>query len=108
MAYEKQTWNNDDPDTPITAARLDHIETGIESAHEAADIDLSGYATTSALNSGLSGKADTDHDHDGQYATPAQVNAKADTDHDHAIADVTGLQDALDAITGRLDALEEE
>lgn len=29
MAYEKQTWNNDDPSTPLSAARMDHIEDGI-------------------------------------------------------------------------------
>ena len=29
MAYEKQTWNNDDPSTPLSAARLNHIEDGI-------------------------------------------------------------------------------
>lgn len=107
MAYDKQTWNNDDPATPITAERLGHIEDGIAGAHDEVDgIDLSGFATTSALNTGLAGKSDTDHSHDGTYATPAQVNAKADASHDHAIADVSGLQAALDAITGRLDALE--
>lgn len=29
MAYEKQTWKNDDPSTPLSAARMDHIEDGI-------------------------------------------------------------------------------
>ena len=29
MAYEKQTWKNDDPSTPLSAARLNHIEDGI-------------------------------------------------------------------------------
>lgn|SRR5690625_4278763 len=29
MAYEKQTWKNDDPETPLSAARLNHIEDGI-------------------------------------------------------------------------------
>lgn len=29
MAYDKQTWNNDDPDTPLSASRLNHIEDGI-------------------------------------------------------------------------------
>lgn len=32
MAYVKQTWNNGDPTTPITAARLAHIEDGVASA----------------------------------------------------------------------------
>lgn len=29
MAYIKQTWVDDDPDTPISASRLTHIENGI-------------------------------------------------------------------------------
>lgn len=29
MSYAKQTWTNDDPDTPVSAARLTHIEDGI-------------------------------------------------------------------------------
>lgn len=29
MDYDKQTWNNDDPDTPLSASRLNHIEDGI-------------------------------------------------------------------------------
>lgn len=32
MTYIKQDWTNDDPTTPISAARLDHIEDGIEAA----------------------------------------------------------------------------
>ena len=31
MAYEKQTWV--DQETVVTAARMDHIETGVEAAH---------------------------------------------------------------------------
>lgn len=29
MAYEKQTWTNNDPATPLSADRLNHIEDGI-------------------------------------------------------------------------------
>lgn len=29
MAYAKQVWTNDDPATPVSAARLTHIEDGI-------------------------------------------------------------------------------
>lgn len=29
MAYEKQTWNNGDAATPLSAERLNHIEDGI-------------------------------------------------------------------------------
>ena len=35
MAYTKQTWSNDDPSTPLSAARLNHIEDGIASKAEA-------------------------------------------------------------------------
>lgn len=122
MAYTKQTWTNDDPNTPLSGPRMSHIEDGIESAHEAIDeisfSDVDGTATSgqipslaiskiTGLQDALDGKADDPHDHDGQYATPAQVSAKADQDHDHAIADVTGLQDALDALDSRIEALEE-
>lgn len=33
MAYVKQTWNNDDPATPLSASRLNHMEDGIETAN---------------------------------------------------------------------------
>lgn len=54
MAYSKQTWT-DSPSTttPISAARLGHIEDGIEDAAEVADSALAG----------LSGKANTSHTH---------------------------------------------
>lgn len=29
MAYSKQTWKDNDPSTPLSAARLSHIEDGI-------------------------------------------------------------------------------
>ena len=37
MAYARNTWNNDDPKTPLSAERLNRIEQGIESAHVTAD-----------------------------------------------------------------------
>ena len=36
MAYTKQTWTNDDPETPLSATRLNHIEDGIFDAQNAA------------------------------------------------------------------------
>lgn len=36
MAYEKQSWNNNDLSTPINAARLNHIEDGIAASSDAA------------------------------------------------------------------------
>lgn len=32
MGYEKQNWINDDPTTPVSADRLNHMEAGIEAA----------------------------------------------------------------------------
>jgi len=32
MAYEKQEWRDGDPSTPLSAARLNHMEDGIEAA----------------------------------------------------------------------------
>ncbi|WP_168226620.1 collagen-like protein [Tomitella fengzijianii] len=34
MAYSKQTWNNDDPETPLSAERMTHIEDGIAAKAE--------------------------------------------------------------------------
>lgn len=35
MAYEKQTWNNNDPATPLNATRLNHMEDGIADGFDA-------------------------------------------------------------------------
>lgn len=78
------------------------------------------YATTSALTSGLAGKANSSHTHTSAdvtdlnatisnalkpYATTNTVNTelakKANESHTHAVSDVDGLQVALD---GKLDA----
>lgn len=37
MAYTKQTWNDDDPATPLSAARLNHLEEGIAAKAEKGD-----------------------------------------------------------------------
>lgn len=78
--------------------------------------DLSTYATATALNTGLAGKANKAHTHavadvtglqtaldgkqpKGDYATSKALTeglaGKANTAHTHMIANVTGLQDAL-------------
>ena len=70
--------------------------------------ELANYATTSALTSGLEGKADAVHTHTvsqiidlnlGTYATTTALTSglagKANTEHTHEIADVDGLQTAL-------------
>lgn len=78
--------------------------------------DLSIYATATALNTGLGGKANKVHTHavadvtglqtaldgkqaKGSYATTTALTeglaGKANTSHTHTVANVTGLQDAL-------------
>lgn len=37
MAYEKQTWNDGDTSTPLSAERLNHIEDGIAAKAEKGD-----------------------------------------------------------------------
>ena len=37
MAYTKQSWNNDDPSTPLSESRLRHIEDGIEAGYARAN-----------------------------------------------------------------------
>ena len=37
MAYEPQTWVDDDPLYPASAARLSHIEDGLDAAADVAD-----------------------------------------------------------------------
>lgn len=62
--------------------------------------DLSGYATTAAMNAALAGKSNTDHSH-----TPAAIGAApashthdyAAPTHSHAQSEITGLTDALAA-----------
>lgn len=85
MAYTKQTWNNDDPETPLSGSRLGHIEDGIASADSTA---TSAKATAEAAAPG-------DHKHDAADVTSgtfaaARIPAVAQSK-------VTGLSDALDA-----------
>ena len=67
------------------------------------EINMSLYATIEQLN----GKADSEHSHDDQYCTEAEIDGKvseinaalsgkADASHVHTISDVSGLQAALD------------
>lgn len=79
MAYNPFEWaDGEEGETPITAERLNHMEEGIEDA-----------ASTATW---------------GQVANRPSTFAPAS--HDHPISEVTGLQSALDALSDRLDALE--
>lgn len=65
MAYDKQTWNNDDPETPMSAARFSHMEDGISEADSKAE------------------------------AAQSTADQAAPGDHNHEMSDVTGLDSAL-------------
>jgi hypothetical protein len=93
MPYTPQEWNNDDPTTPLSAARLTHIEEGIADATDAAEAapawgDLTGIpaALTSPPAAGTPGIRAL-----GTGATQAAAG-----NHTHDIEDVANLQDALD------------
>lgn len=47
MAYTEQTWNNEDINTPLSAARLNHMEAGIKQADTDANapLDMAGLNT---------------------------------------------------------------
>lgn len=114
MAYSKQTWMNDDPATPLSAERLGHIEDGIGDVHADVDglafADIAGTATaaqiptlTIAKVTGLQAAIDA------KAATTALTSGlagKADTSHTHTVAQVTGLQAILDDLETRLAAVE--
>lgn len=78
MAYDPFEWaDGEEGETPITAERLNHMEEGIEDA-----------ASTATW---------------GQVANRPSTFAPAD--HEHEIADVTGLQSALDNLQSQIDDL---
>lgn len=94
MAFEPRTdWKNKpDQSTPIKAEDLIRIEQGIADS-EAVGADAAKVAADAA-----------------KTATWGQVSNKPSAftpaDHTHEIADVEGLQAALDALSERLDGLE--
>lgn len=86
MAYDPFEWaDGEEGGTPITAERLNYMEAGISNAATAA----AAAASTATW---------------GQVANRPSTYPPAN--HEHTIAEVTGLQDALDALSDRLDALE--
>jgi lysophospholipase L1-like esterase len=116
--YTKQTWNNEDPLTPLNADRLNHLEDGVFTRADA--VHSHPIADVSGLQGALDGKAAAAHVHpisgvtnlqaelDGKSPTghihamadvanlSTSLAGKADTVHAHAISDVTGLQAGLD------------
>ena len=101
MTYTKYEDIPDHRETLAGRDHIQHIENGLEAAHEAVDglefSDIGGTASSDQIPSLAIAKITGLQD---------ELDAKADSDHIHAIADVTGLQAALEAITDRLDTLE--
>lgn len=97
MAYEPKTWADGAAGgTPITAAELNRIESGIDEAHE----DLATIPEPLTIGTTASTAAAGNHSHNA-----ADVGA-APASHTHVITDVTGLQGILDDLTSRLEAVE--
>lgn len=81
MAYEPSTWADGEAGgTPITAAALNKIEQGIGGSAEASHTHAAGDIASGTLST-------------------ARIPSLA-------ISKITGLQDALDALSARLDTLE--
>ncbi len=88
----------------ITQADLDNLKTvilggagpAIDTLKELADKDAADVAGLTAL---IGQKANASHSHDGRYYTEGEVDTKlaqkANSSHSHAIANVSGLQGAL-------------
>ena len=103
MAYEKQTWNNDDPSTPLSAARLNHIEDGI------ANVELTpgpegpqGPAGPAGADGAKGAKGDA-----GPAGADGAKGAKGDKgDTGPAGADGFPSEEQWNALVARVDALE--
>lgn|SRR5690606_731489 len=66
MAYSKQTWVNGEAGaTPLSAARLNHLEDGVAAVDAALTDkqDAGDYVTGAELSSELASKADASHTH---------------------------------------------
>lgn len=89
MAYEKQTWNNGDAATPLSAERLNHIEDGI------ANIELTPGPQGPAGPPGADGT-------DGAKGAKGDKGDKGDPGADSPIT-----QAVFDALEARVTALED-
>lgn len=111
MAYDPFEWaDGEEGETPITAERLNHMESGISDAATAADAAGS-TATWGQVANRPSTFPPANHEHgvgevEGlQAALDGKADASALADHEHEIADVTGLQSALDNLQSQIDDL---
>lgn len=92
MAYEKQTWNNGDAATPLSAERLNHIEDGI------ANIELTPGPQGPAGPPGADGADGAK----GDKGDKGDKGAKGDPGADSPIT-----QAVFDALEARVTALED-
>lgn len=76
--YAVQTWNNDDPTTPLDAARLTHIEQGLKGASD--------WAATSLQLAMLAGPGPTVTGGGVATTSPAGVNEQDPKAHTHTIS----------------------
>ena len=114
MAFTPKTWADGEAGgTPITAEELNRIEAGIEDAQND-DINVAWGDVTgkpAVIAAGATQAAARDVLNLGEMATADAVawgdvagkpTTFAPSEHTHEIADVTGLQDALDAKAGKV------
>ena len=114
MAFTPKTWADGEAGgTPITAEELNRIEAGIEDAQND-DINVAWGDVTgkpAIIAAGATQAAARDVLNLGEMATADAVawgdvagkpTTFAPSEHTHEIADVTGLQDALDAKAGKV------
>lgn len=87
------TWEQLDA---LTVTDVTELSAQLDNKVDAGDLD--DYVTDAELSSGLSGKANTIHDHSISDINGLQttLNNKSDTGHGHQISDVTDLQNTLD------------
>lgn len=71
MAYTPLNWVDGVGPTPLSASNLNHIETGINDAHDAVDL-----------------KADASHNHDGTYSPLGHTHSYSALGHLHTTADI--------------------
>jgi hypothetical protein len=100
MAFKPDNWaDGEEGGTPVTAAELNRIE---QAGAEAVSTAEGAASAASDATQAASDAAKT--------ATWGQISNRPSSftpsDHTHEIADVDGLQAALDALSERVDALE--
>ena len=113
MAYSKQTWTNGDSSTPLSAERLNHIETGIAESFEVGGPKGDKGDKGDPGQDGAKGeKGDPGaNGTKGEKGDPGQDGAKGDKGDKGdpgfgTEAQYTEIVDRLDAIEARLNALE--